>query len=214
MCRTVLGGLCFVCLNRIEAGVIKHIGYGHVLLGEFHRPPQQRTEELSAMFVRSGVKCAVAENLEEAHWEKLVWNIPFNGLGTASAVGYDSIVRGHVPAGSRRETCLTTDLLLDNGPWERLVRELMGEVIRSAQALGLSLDDRVSARQIERTKSMGAYKASTLIDYEQGKPLEMQTMFRNPLAKAQEFKIQTPRLAALCSVLEAIDPKPRPQGTN
>jgi 2-dehydropantoate 2-reductase len=29
----ILGGLCFVCLNRIEPGVIQHLDYGLVILG-------------------------------------------------------------------------------------------------------------------------------------------------------------------------------------
>jgi ketopantoate reductase len=31
----------------------------------------------------------VSDNLERAHWEKLVWNIPFNGLGVAAAAGIE-----------------------------------------------------------------------------------------------------------------------------
>ena len=31
----VLGGLCFVCLNRLEPGVIEHYDYGRVILGEY-----------------------------------------------------------------------------------------------------------------------------------------------------------------------------------
>ena len=202
----ILGGLCFVCLNRIEPGVVRHTGYGHVLLGEFQRPPQQRTHDLAALFVRAGVKCSVAENLEEAHWEKLVWNIPFNGLGTASAAGYDAVVSGEVPANWRAQPCRTTDLLLDSGSWEELVRELMSEVIRTAQAIGLGLQASLAEKQIGRTRSMGAYKPSTLIDYERGKPLEVQTMFLNPLKRAGELGVPAPRLQALASVLASIDP--------
>ena len=205
----VLGGLCFVCLNRLEPGVVRHTGYGHVLLGEFQRSPQQRTHDLAALFVRAGVKCSVTKNLEEAHWEKLVWNIPFNGLGTASAAGYEAIFTGHVPESWTRQTCRTTDLLLDGGRWEELVRELMGEVIGTAQAMGLGLGPDLATKQIDRTRSMGAYKASTLIDFELGKPLEIETMFLNPLRKAKELGVAAPRLTALCAVLEAIAPPPR-----
>ena len=44
----VMGGLCFVCLNRIAPGVIQHIGYGQVVLGEFQRRPEPRTRDLAA----------------------------------------------------------------------------------------------------------------------------------------------------------------------
>ena len=46
----ILGGLCFVCLNRAEPGVIHHIDHGAVVLGEFRRSPQPRTHQIAAMF--------------------------------------------------------------------------------------------------------------------------------------------------------------------
>src|SRR5262245_30903571 len=33
----ILGGLCFVCINRIEPGVIRHMDHGLIMLGEFQR---------------------------------------------------------------------------------------------------------------------------------------------------------------------------------
>ena len=45
----IMGGLCFVCLNRIAPGVIQHIGYGQVVLGEFRRGPEPRTHDLVAV---------------------------------------------------------------------------------------------------------------------------------------------------------------------
>ena len=89
-----MGGLCFVCLNRVAPGVIQHIGYGQVVLGEFQRRPEPRTHDLAARFCAAGVPCTVTDNLARAHWEKLVWNIPFNGLGVASAAGFDALDAG------------------------------------------------------------------------------------------------------------------------
>ena len=79
----ILSGLCFVCLNRVEPGVIHHMKYGTIVLGEFQRRAGPRTQELAAMFRDASVPCKVTDNLAQAQWEKLVWNIPFNGLGVA-----------------------------------------------------------------------------------------------------------------------------------
>ncbi len=65
----ILGGLCFVCLNRIEPGLIHHSAHGRIVIGEFQRHPQPRTHELSALFRQSGVSCLVAEDLARTHWE-------------------------------------------------------------------------------------------------------------------------------------------------
>ena len=80
----IMGGLCFVCLNRIEPGVVHHMAHGKVMLGEFQRWPEPRTHDIASAFRNAGIPCSVHDNLEKAHWEKLVWNIPFNGLGVAS----------------------------------------------------------------------------------------------------------------------------------
>src|SRR5439155_13586586 len=150
----ILGGLCFVCLNRVEPGVIHHLAHGTIVMGEHQRWPEPRTHELASMFRHAGVPCKVTDNLERAHWEKLVWNIPFNGLGVASAAGYDAVASGREIRSARREECLTTDRLLGEPRWEKLVRELMLEVIATARALGFRVEDSIAGKQIERTRTM------------------------------------------------------------
>src|SRR5438874_3461518 len=127
----VLGGLCFVCLNRVEPGVIDHLAHGTIVMGEYERWPEPRTQDIASMFRHAGVSCKVTDNLERAHWEKLVWNIPFNGLGVASAAGYDVLVnQPSTPCLPRTVgQCLATDKLLADPRWENLARELMLEVI-------------------------------------------------------------------------------------
>ena len=200
----ILGGLCFVCLNRLEPGIIQHIDHGLVVLGEFQRYPEPRTHDLALRFREAGVACKVTDNLARAHWEKLTWNIPFNGLGVAGAAGRDALTSGQIglePLGP----CLTTDQLLGDARWEELVRELMTEVILVARALGFDLPTDLGEKQIERTRTMGAYKASTLIDFDRGLPLELESLFREPLRQAQKAGVAVPRLEALCRVLEQLE---------
>ncbi len=202
----ILGGLCFVCLNRIAPGVIQHLDHGLVMLGEFQRGPEPRTHDLAAMFKHAGVVCKVSDNLAYAHWEKLVWNIPFNGLGVASAAGYDALLAPASTPSAPRQLCLTTNQLLDAARWEKLVLELMREVIAAANALGHQLETALADKMIERTRTMGAYKASTLLDFERGQPLELESLFLEPLRQAQLAKVTTPRLEALCAVLQKLNP--------
>jgi 2-dehydropantoate 2-reductase len=196
-----LGGLCFVCLNRVAPGTIQHLGYGAVVVGEYGRVSQPRTRRIAGTIAASGVPCMVTEDLAAAHWEKLVWNIPFNGLGVAGAAGLDAVERGRIVPGQTLGPCLTTDLLLGDPRWEKLVRELMMETIHAAQALGFAVPDSAADRQIDRTRDMGAYKASTLIDFERGQDLELESLFLEPLRQARRAGMSCPRLAALCQVL-------------
>ena len=200
----IMGGLCFVCLNRIAAGVVRHLDHGRIVLGEFQRPPQPRTHDIAAMFRRADVPCDVTSDLARAHWEKLVWNIPFNGLGVASCVGLESLNATSVGARATRGPCFTTDILLADAGWKRLVRELMMEVMSVANALGLNLDQTVADGHIARTSTMGAYRASTVIDFEEGRPVEMESLFLEPLRLATQAGVATPRLEALCGVLRQL----------
>jgi 2-dehydropantoate 2-reductase len=201
----ILGGLCFVCLNRVAPGVIVHTAHGHVVLGEFEGGPRARTQTLAAAFQRAAIPCAMSENLAATHWEKLTWNIPFNGLGVAGAAGLEAVQRGALAWRQPIGRCLATDRLLGDSRWESLLRELMWEVVQAARAKGYNLPDSVVNAQIERTRIMGAYRASTLIDFERGLPLEMESMFLEPLRQAQSAGVAAPRLTALCAVLGALE---------
>jgi 2-dehydropantoate 2-reductase len=201
----ILGGLCFVCLNRVAPGVVQHIAHGRIVLGAHERPPNEWARRFQRWFVESGVPCDLTEDLGRAHWEKLVWNIPFNGLGVASAAGLESVLEGRVLRRDGFGPCLTTDLLLADPRWLQLVRELMAETIAGARALGFSIPDEAAERQIERTRQMGAYRASTLIDFERGQPLELESLFGEPLRRAERAGVRLPRLAALTSLLREMD---------
>ena len=201
----VLGGLCFVCLNRTEPGVIEHLAHGKIILGEFSGWPEPRTHDIASAIRHSGVPCAVTDNLRRAHWQKLVWNIPFNGLGVTAAAGYEANLTGEWPPGAPLAACRPTDQLLDGARWEALVRELMLEVIAAANALGLKIAESYADHQIERTRGMGAYRASTLIDFERSQPLEREALFLEPWRQAQAAGVATPRLETLCRVMEKLE---------
>jgi len=205
--QQILGGLCFVCLNRIEPGLIQHTDHGMIVLGEYQRRPEPRTHDIASVIGHAGVPCKVTENLARAHWEKLVWNIPFNGLGVAGVAGHEALVNQPSTVSHQllASPCLTTDKLLADPLWETLVRELMLEVIAAANALGHHIPQELAEQMIERTRTMGAYKASTLLDFELGRPLELASLFLEPLQQAQKAGVPAPRLEALCRVLQGLN---------
>ncbi len=185
--------------------MIWHIDHGQIVIGEYQRWPEPRTHDLASAFKSAGIPCAVTDNLARTHWEKLTWNIPFNGLGVAASAGWEAVLSGACGHGERLGKCMTTDQILADPKWEGLLRELMLEVIQAGRALGFELPVGLLDKQIERTRTMGAYKASTLLDFERGQPLELEALFLEPLRQAKRAGVKTPRLAALCRVLEALD---------
>ncbi|MCP5516991.1 MAG: 2-dehydropantoate 2-reductase [Verrucomicrobiales bacterium] len=206
----VFGGLCFVCLNRIAPGVIRHTAHGRIVMGEYLRHPTPRAERLANAFREAGIRCDIADDLERAHWEKLVWNIPFNGLGVAGIVGWENLARGVVPPGRQRAECVPTDELLASTDGVDWARGLMEEVIAIARALGHAIPAEYVDENINRTRCMGSYRASTLLDFENGLPLEIDSLFREPRRQARAAGVPTPRLDTLCAVLEALDEQRKP----
>jgi 2-dehydropantoate 2-reductase len=201
----VLGGLCFVCLNRVAPGVIRHTAHGAIVLGQHASAPSGGARAVAELLGRAGIPCDLTPDLAQAHWEKLIWNIPFNGLGVAGIVGCDPLCAGHVPPGLERTTTLPTDELLGDARWARVVRELMDELVAAGRAAGFPIAPTLPDQMIERTRCMGAYRASTLLDFEQRRPLELQSLFLEPLRRAEAARVPTPRLRALCAVLSELD---------
>ena len=186
----VLGGLCFVCLNRVSPGVIDCYDPGRVGIGESKDGPRPRTHRVASEFKRSGVICSVVENLALERWRKLVWNIPFNGL---------SITDGGID----------TAAILSKAHLRAETLALMNEVITAANKCGLPVPRAEVARQIKRTESMGAFKPSTLIDFEAGRPLEIEAIWGEPMRQAAAAGAATPRLRKLYFALKALNEKPR-----
>lgn len=185
----VLGGLCFVCLNRPSLASVMHIGHGRVSLGDFNRPSSPRTHAIQEALANAGIKAKVVENLMEERWRKLVWNIPFNGLAVAKGG-------------------ITVDQILAAPALQQECRDLMGETIKTANALGFPIDASYADVQIEQTKSMGDYRPSTLIDFLAGSELEIEPIWGEPLRAAQKAGVPTPHLAALYQELKTCNPRP------
>lgn len=179
----VIGGLCFICLNRVAPGKIEQIDRGHLRLGEFDGFPKPRTNDVAWEFKRCGVVCSVVENLQMERWRKLVWNIPFNGL---------TITEGGIT---------TEDIVRDDRRRLRAL-EIMEEVIASANALGVRLPTAVALEQMKRTETMGPYKPSTLRDFEAGRALELEAIWGEPLRQAQAAGVKVPRMEELYAQLE------------
>src|SRR5678815_2161925 len=141
----VMGGLCFICLNRISPGLIEHLDYGYLTIGEFTGPPKSHTRAVVREFQESGVTCRVVDNLMQERWGKLVWNIPFNGL-TIAADG------------------ITTEDILQDDSLHSAALASMNEVIEGAKSCGYNLPGDVAVEHMKRTETMGPYKPSTLLD--------------------------------------------------
>jgi len=184
----IMGGLCFICVNRTAPGEILCIEPGTVAFAEFGRSAGDRLRSIVAMFEHAGVKSLPGDNLAELRWKKLVWNVPFNGLAIA--------------AGG-----ITTDLILASAELENLVRALMAEIIGAAGTLGHVIPSAFIEKQITSTRPMGPYRPSSLIDYLDGREVEVESIWGEPLRRAQKAGAPVPRLEMLYALLKRLTTK-------
>ena len=175
----ILGGIAFIACNRTEDGVVKHLREGFVRVGSFDPVDRERPAAIAKLFKDSGIDCTVLDNLRRGRWEKLVWNIPFNGLGALLNLTTDELLRSH----------------------RDRVEALMHEVIQIAESEGLSFPADLITRLIRLTEPLGPYKTSMQIDREQGRPLEIESIIGRPLKVAIERKVQRPVLKNLHGAL-------------
>lgn len=192
--KRVMGGLCFLCSNKVGPGHICHLDYGQITLGEY-RPgyqPSGITEQMRQIatdFESAGISMQVVDDLLLGRWKKLVWNIPYNGL----SVVLDA----------------TTNELMADQYTRSLVEQLMREVVAGAAAAGRIVGDHFIQTMLDHTEKMTPYRTSMKIDYDERRPLEVEAIFGNPLRIATASGIDLPLIRMLYRQLKFLDAKNR-----
>lgn len=194
----VYGGLAFTCINRGEPGVVNHLRYGPITIGHVENDAAQ-LEAAARLWAGTAVQATTEPSLLRARWEKLCWNIPFNGI-TIAAGG------------------VGTERVMADEELRAEARALMEEVVRLGNADLAHHGERarlngreVIERMIALTATMGDYRPSTLIDFLEGRPLEVEAIFGEPLRRARTLAEPAPRIEMLTALLRSLDrPERRP----
>jgi ketopantoate reductase len=80
---------------------------------------------------------------------------------------------------------------------------LMKEVIEAANKCGYPLERAAASQQMKRTETIGAYKPSALLDWEAGRPLEIEPIWGEPLRRATAAGANAPRLEIVYALLKS-----------
>ncbi|KPW98623.1 putative 2-dehydropantoate 2-reductase [Pseudomonas syringae pv. coryli] len=187
----ILGGLCFVCVNRLAPGVVAHEAFGAVSVGYHSGPAEDEAsrmavvEACAALFRTAGIDAPVMANLQQARWQKLVWNVPYNGLSALLQT--------------------STGRLMADPDSQDLIRSLMDEVVQGAEACGHALPPGFAQHLFTVTESMPDYRPSMYHDLAERRPLELDAIYARPLAAALAAGFDMPRVRALYQALAFID---------
>ncbi len=175
--HSIAGGLAFICSSKIDAGHIAHYDYGHINIGSYQGENPEILKQICNDFNQSGIKAELTLNLNQARWQKLVWNIPYNGMTVALNT--------------------TTDRLMKQPDSRQLIWEMMIEVVEAANRCGAEMKDDFARKMMELTERMTPYAPSMKVDFDAKRPLEIDAIYTNPVKTALKAGFNMQKVAML-----------------
>lgn len=182
----LLSGIAYIGVFRQGQGKICHQGSGKIKLGVFPRGISESLKTLGLLFEQTGIECEITDDIVRKRWEKLLWNVPFNAIS--------------VLAGKLNTSQIMSDQYLVN-----LAEKLMRDVVKTAAACGIVLDDKLIQWNLDYTKNFPPYKTSMLLDYEHQRRMEVEAIIGNVINLAKQHNITVPYIETMFALLNSVN---------
>lgn len=191
---TILGGLCFLCSNKVGPGHIHHLDYGSIRIGEYREDGAAAgitpaLEKVASFFSKAGIEVMTTDNLGLARWQKLVWNMAFNGVSVVLNAN-------------------TAQIMADPAAID-LARDIMTEVIAGARSYDYELDEAFIEVMMSATAEMVDYNPSMKLDFEARRPLEVEAIYERPIMAARKQGVKMPTASVIARQLAFLDRRNR-----
>lgn len=176
--RTI-GGVVYSAATVVEPGVVEALAEdGRVVLGELDGTITPRLLALTDAIAAGGMGGQAVPDIRQAVWSKLLGNLMTGPLCVATRTDMGTLL---------------------NIPVVREAAERVGEeVVAIAAAYGFDLGGTVKPRAA-RSAAL-RHKPSILQDIEAGRPMEVESLWRAPLALAETAGVPAPTLALLVAM--------------
>ncbi|WP_432800196.1 2-dehydropantoate 2-reductase [Poriferisphaera sp. WC338] len=187
----VAGGLCFVCSVKRGPGHIEHQDYGWMTAGDYRADGEpagvtERLRLIQEMFNGTDVPIELKEDLTQARWQKLIFNIPFNGLSVV--LNADTYAMTH-------------DLDVRELAWELMLE--VGEATKAA--VGREIPEAFMAEIMEKTTVMRPYFPSMKLDHDAGRMMEVEGIFGETARRAMAGGYRAEKIWTLYRQLKFLD---------
>jgi len=181
----LLSSLAFVAVGRGAPGQVNHLSLGSLILGRYPAGVTPAAQAIAAAFEAGKVPCKLTENVIGARWQKAVWNAVFNPISILGGV-------------------LDTNAMLRTDAEVEFARRAMQEVCDVAQAAGHPQSPSLIEQMLATTRAMPAYKTSMALDYENGRPMEIEAILGNTVRAARKVGVATPNLDAIYALSKMV----------
>jgi 2-dehydropantoate 2-reductase len=182
----VMTGNARIGAEMTQPGFVVHRTGGVIEFGEISGGESERARQLAEVFRRAGILGQLISGIWQSRWLKLLWNASFNPVTALSRS--------------------TVGEVLDDPNGIALIRSLMGEIIRVANAEGIALTEQNIGDEMKRSqKHLRAVRTSTLQDSQRGKPLEYDALSGAVLRAANRHGIPVPQMTAIHALIGLVD---------
>ncbi|GAC95622.1 hypothetical protein PHSY_003198 [Pseudozyma hubeiensis SY62] len=204
----VISAVAWIGANLVDGG--KRVTHGSLERLEMGTYPIESSaeqkaalEEFTSIYVKGGGGGEAVQDIEAIRWQKVLWNAAWGGLST--------LARKPVSALLQEET-----LHYSVG----VVRRIMLEIVYVARACGIG-EDRFPISSVDKAINItlmtspvqgvndpkggnlaASFKPSILLDLENARPMELEPIIGNVVAKAREHNVDTPRLDLILAALK------------
>jgi len=175
----------FFAVGRGAPGQVNHLSLGSLILGRYPAGVTPAAQAIASAFEAGKVPCKLTENVIGARWQKAVWNAVFNPISILGGV-------------------LDTDAMLRTDAEVAFARSAMQEVCNVAQAAGHPQNPALIEQMLATTKAMPAYKTSMALDYENGRPMEIEAILGNTVRAGRKVGVATPNLDAIYALAKMV----------
>ena len=183
--RQVIGAIAYIGSELTAPGRIRHTAGGKITLGEMDGGITLRLEELKKAFNDASIPCGTSDNIRKALWEKLMWNVGFNGLSAL--------------------TGRSAQQILAHKPTEKIVRSLMEELVAAAAGTEIEVDPQMVDKHIDFTKKSKVIIPSMLQDVRNGRKTEIDIINGKIADKGKRVGISTPYNDAIWAAVSLLD---------
>ncbi len=182
----LLSALAFVQVSRTGEGDIVHHALGSLAMGRYPSGTTPAAQRLAGLFEASRIGCKLTDNVVAARWQKAVWNTAFNPV---------SILGG----------ALDTEMMLRTPENQQLIRAAMNEVCAAAAAAGHPMHPKLVDRMIADTRALPGYKTSMALDYENGRPMEIEAILGNVVRSGRKNNVAMPVLETIYALAQMVE---------
>ena len=175
-----IGSVVYPSCEIVAPGVVRHLSGNRFMLGEPTGVKSDRVVALGEVITAAGLKAPIRKKIRNDIWFKLLGNATFNPISVLTYATLEQMCR-------------------DEGVRD-VIRQMMVEARDVASMLGVEFSMDIEKR-LNGAVDVGAHKTSMLQDFEQGRPLELDTLVASVSEMGRLVDMPTPTIDTMLALV-------------